>query len=116
MRSTTARMRTSATDKDTICALATAHGIGAISVIRISGARAVEITRKLAAFLPEKPESHKIYYGYLQAVSDGHSLDEVLIAFFQEGRSFTLEDTLEISCHGSEVLVAEILRNLISAG
>jgi len=109
-------MRILATDKDTICALATAHGIGAISVIRISGARAVEITRKLAAFLPEKPESHKIYYGFLTSTEVGTALDEVLIAYFQEGRSFTGEECLEISCHGSELLVDEILRNLLLAG
>lgn len=105
-----------ATDKDTICALATAHGIGAISVLRISGPRAVEITRKLAAFLPEKPESHKIYYGFIQAFDSLQALDEVLISYFQHGRSFTGEECLEISCHGSDLLVDEILRNLLLAG
>lgn len=116
MRSMTHPMRILATDKDTICALATAHGIGAISVIRISGARAVQITRKLAAFLPEKPESHKIYYGYLKSSSEGTALDEVLISYFAQGRSFTGEDCLEISCHGSDVLVDEIIRHLLLAG
>jgi tRNA modification GTPase len=109
-------MRILATDRDTICALATAHGIGAISVIRISGARAIEITRKIAAFLPSKPESHKIYYGFLEAVESKRPIDEVLVSYFQEGRSFTGEDCLEISCHGSALLVDEILRNLIVAG
>lgn len=112
----TVPMRLLETDKDTICALATAHGIGAISVIRISGARAVEITRKLAAFLPEKPESHKIYYGYLHATDSSSALDEVLISYFQAGRSFTGEECLEISCHGSDILVDEILRHLLLAG
>lgn len=112
----TVPMRPLETDKDTICALATAHGIGAISVIRISGARAVEYIRKIAAFLPEKPESHKIYYGFLHAVGTAEPLDEVLVSYFQEGRSFTGEETFEISCHGSEVLVDEILRNLVLAG
>lgn len=116
MRSMTHPMRILATDKDTICALATAHGIGAISVIRISGARAVEITRNIAAFLPEKPESHKIYYGYLKSSHDGTALDEVLISFFAKGRSFTSEDCLEISCHGSDILVDEIIRHLLQAG
>jgi tRNA modification GTPase len=108
-------MRTSATDRETICALATAHGIGAISVIRVSGARAVEITQKLAAFLPEKLESHKIYYGFLKG-AQGQPLDEVLCAYFAEGRSFTGEATFEISCHGSETVVDEILRELVLAG
>lgn len=103
-------------DQDTICALATAHGLGAISVIRISGTKAVDITRRLAAFLPEKPESHKIYYGILKAPASGEPLDEVLIAYFQAGRSFTGETTCEISCHGSESVVNEILRQLVEAG
>lgn len=109
-------MRHSETDKDTICALATAHGIGAISIIRISGAQAEKITRQLAEFLPEKPESHKIYYGFLKAARSDRPLDEVLISYFAEGRSFTGEPSFEISCHGSEVIVDDILRELIVAG
>lgn len=103
-------------DKDSICALATAHGIGAISVLRISGARAAEITRKIAAFLPENPESHKVYYGILKAADSGLALDEVLVSYFAPGRSFTGEATCEISCHGSETVVNEILRQLVLAG
>jgi tRNA modification GTPase len=95
--------------------LATAHGVGAISVLRISGDQAAGITRKLASFLPDSPESHKIYYGILRA-SDGSALDEVLISYFAKGRSFTGESTCEISCHGSESVVNEILRALIAAG
>jgi len=109
-------MRILETDKDTICALATAHGIGAISVIRLSGARAIEIIRTIAAFFPEKPESHKIYYGVLHAVGSERPLDEVLVSYFKTGRSFTGEDCIEISCHGSSLLVDEILRELITAG
>lgn len=109
-------MKTLVTDKDTICALATAHGIGAISVIRVSGARAAEITRQLAAFLPKELESHKVYYGFLKDISGAQVLDEVLLSYFQAGRSFTGEATIEISCHGSESIVDEVIRNLIVAG
>jgi tRNA modification GTPase len=111
-------MRPSETDRDSdsICALATAHGLGAISVIRISGTKAADITRKLAAFLPEQPESHRIYYGILHAPDTGLPVDEVLISYFQAGRSFTGETTCEISCHGSEAVVNEILRLLVAAG
>lgn len=110
-------MRRLVTDsKDTICALATAHGAGAISVVRVSGPQAVDILSKVAPFLPKQLESHKIYYGMLKAVNGGASLDEVLVAYFQNGRSFTGETVFEISCHGSEVIVAEILRNLVEAG
>lgn len=111
-----AKMRLSETDKDTICALATASGLGAISVLRVSGPKAADITRKLAAFLPESLESHKIYYGTLKDVESGLPLDEVLVSYFQHGRSFTGETVFEISCHGSEAVVGEILRNLIAAG
>lgn len=109
-------MRISETDKDTICALATAHGTGAISVIRISGSKAAQITRRLAAFLPEKPESHKIYYGILRSSDGSRALDEVLLSFFAEGRSFTGEESLEISCHGSEAVVTDVLEELVAAG
>ncbi len=114
----TAPMRPSAIDKgsETICALATAHGIGAISIVRISGARAGEITRKIAAFLPKELESHKIYYGFLKRLDGDQPVDEVLVSYFAEGRSFTGETSFEISCHGSQILVDEILRNLCEAG
>ncbi len=98
----------------TICALATAHGIGAISVIRLSGSRAIEIMRRLARFLPQNLESHKIYYGILK--SEDRSLDEVLLSYFAEGRSFTGESTFEISCHGSAAIVNDILQELCQAG
>lgn len=110
------KMRLSETDKDTICALATAHGMGAISLLRVSGPKAADIIRKLAAFLPEKLESHKIYYGILRDHESGEPLDEVLVSYFQQGRSFTGETVFEISCHGSESVVNEILRNLVAAG
>ena len=58
-------------DSDTICALATAAGMGAISVVRVSGPEAISVVRKLAHFIPENPESHRIYYGFLQAVDEG---------------------------------------------
>ncbi len=101
---------------ETICALATAHGLGAISIVRLSGPSAVEIIRRLAAFLPEALESHKIYYGIMHSADGGQPLDEVLISYFQHGRSFTGETVFEISCHGSEAIVNDILRELVTAG
>ncbi|MGE0528913.1 MAG: tRNA uridine-5-carboxymethylaminomethyl(34) synthesis GTPase MnmE [Bdellovibrionales bacterium] len=103
-------------DSDTICALATAQGLGAISIIRISGRHAEKIIRKLAPFLPSSLESHRIYYGYLRALRDDQPLDEVLISYFQHGRSFTGECTFEISCHGSDSIANEILHNLVESG
>ena len=109
-------MKTSVIDSETICALATAHGIGAISVIRVSGVQAAGVVTKLAAFLPENLESHKIYYGFLKADDGVCVLDEVLVSYFAAGRSFTGEPCFEISCHGSESIVNEILRHLVLAG
>ena len=112
-------MRLSATDKEdsqTICALATAHGIGAISVVRLSGSQAITIVRKLANFLPQELESHKIYYGILKTQDQSRPLDEVLISYFQQGRSFTGETTFEISCHGSQAIVSDVLQQLVEAG
>lgn len=110
-------MRLSVTDSgDCICALATAHGIGAISVIRLSGSQAPTIIRRLAGFLPQNLESHKIYYGIMTSLDGSRPLDEVLISYFQNGRSFTGETTFEISCHGSDVIVNDILEELVSAG
>jgi tRNA modification GTPase len=70
--------------------------------------------RRLAGFLPDKLESHKIYYGILKAGE--RPLDEVLLSYFAEGRSFTGEETFEISCHGSEAIVSDVLQELVSAG
>ena len=56
-------------DRDTICALATPQGQGGLAVIRISGSRALEIVRQLAPFLPESPESHRVYFCKLRKLA-----------------------------------------------
>ena len=84
-------------------------------MIRVSGDKAALFTRKLCSFLPTQPESHKIYYGILKSVS-GEAVDEVLVSFFAHGRSFTGEETTEISCHGGTVSVTSILKELLEAG
>ena len=98
---------------DTICALCTPKGKGAISLIRISGPEALKITKKLAPFLPSKPESHRAHFGTLKRGPE--ALDQALITYFAEGRSFTGEESLEITCHGGEIY-NEILKALLSAG
>ncbi len=106
-------------DLDTICAVSTPAGIGGISVIRVSGSNAATVTKALCDFLPEKLESHRAYYGILRSnptISDGNSIDEVVTTFFQKGRSFTGEDTFEISCHGSPNITRQILEELINSG
>lgn len=106
-------------DQDTICAQSTPAGVGGISVIRVSGPHAVTMVRALCEFIPERPESHRAYYGYLRSLNDdvtGEPVDEVVATFFQKGRSFTGEDTFEISCHGNPRIVREILSELVNAG
>ncbi|HVK60831.1 MAG TPA: tRNA uridine-5-carboxymethylaminomethyl(34) synthesis GTPase MnmE [Bdellovibrionales bacterium] len=104
-----------AEDADTICAVATPPGVGGISVIRVSGPSAAALARKLCRFLPAKLESHRIYYGICHSLN-GEDLDEVLASYFADGRSFTGEETVEVSCHGGEVLTATILKELLAAG
>ncbi len=103
-------------DNDTICAVSTPHGVGGISVIRISGPKTLSIVSKICTFLPEHPESHKSYFGGLKDAQTGLEIDEVLAAYFKHGRSFTGEEVIEISCHGSPVICQSILSQLVEQG
>lgn len=103
-------------DEDTICAISTAPGVGAISVIRVSGSKALLTVSRLAPFLVSKPESHRLYFGSLIEPISGAMVDEVLIAYFAEGKSFTGEETVEISCHGGDAISSRILDILIGQG
>jgi tRNA modification GTPase len=102
--------------KDTICAISTPPGVGGIAVIRVSGPEAVPIARKICPFLPEEPETHRVYYGISRTMDGAHQLDEVLTTYFKEGRSFTAEPTVEISCHGGSIVTGNHLKELIQAG
>lgn len=103
-------------DNDTICAVATPHGRGGISVIRLSGPRALVITKALCLFVPEAAESHYVYYGYLRDPQSQNEIDEVMVTYFRKGRSFTGEDATEISCHGSPIICERILQALVQTG
>lgn len=103
-------------DEDTICAISTAPGVGAISVIRVSGSKALSTVSRLAPFLVSNPESHRLYFGSLKDPVSGDLIDEVLIAYFADGKSFTGEETIEISCHGGDAISSRILDTLIGQG
>lgn len=103
-------------DEDTICALATPPGEGAISLIRVSGKKAFEISRKLCPFLPSKIKSHFIYFGTLLHPETRKALDEVLVFCFEKGRSFTGEESFEISFHGSSFIAEALLEALRVGG
>lgn len=105
-----------AKDNDTICALSTAPGLGGIAVLRVSGSQSALVTRGLCPFLPSAPESHRVYYGHLIDPVSKQELDEVLVTYFAHGRSFTGEETIEISCHGGTTVSSQILDALIKSG
>lgn len=112
-------MQVNIMNEDTICAIATAHGMGAIAVIRISGSHAFPIVAQLfqqngKAFDMDKMLSHKAYFG--QIVDGDEMLDEVLATFFKGPHSFTGEDSVEISVHGSVFIQQRLLQALIAKG
>lgn len=102
-------------DKDTICALSSAPGLGGIAVLRVSGPDAFEIVRRISPGLNPEIKSHRIYKATIQD-TEGQDLDEALFSVFEEGRSYTGERTVEISCHGNPQIVAEALKSLQVAG
>ena len=112
-------MQVNIMNEDTICAIATAHGMGAIAVIRISGSHAFPIVAQLfqqngKAFDMDKMLSHKAYFG--QIVDGDEMLDEVLVTFFKGPHSFTGEDSVEISVHGSVFIQQRLFQALIAKG
>ncbi len=105
-------------NQETIIALATPNGLGAISVIRISGLNAISVTEKL--FKPKgnkklyNQNSHTVHLGHI--MKNGHELDEVLVTLFKGPHSYTGENTIEISCHGSTFIQQEIIDLFIENG
>ena len=105
------------TFRDTIAAIATPPGIGGIGLIRVSGPEAGGIARRL--FRPSPPGnflSHHLYHGEIVSPATGVVLDEVLVAFLKEPRSYTGEDTLEINCHGGPLILRTVLEEVLRAG
>lgn len=100
--------------EDTICALSTANGVGAISLVRMSGAKAIEIAQALFSTTIKDGVSHKAYFGKIMKGDD--ILDEVLLTVFRNPKSFTGEDTVEIACHGSKYVQNSLLKLLVEKG
>ena len=105
--------------KDTIIALATPSGVGAISVIRLSGENAIQIVdanfrsvRKNKVL--KNAKTHTIHLGHI--MSNGVILDEVLVSVFKNPRSYTGENVVEISCHGSRFIQQEIIQLFLQKG
>ncbi|MEM7297051.1 MAG: tRNA uridine-5-carboxymethylaminomethyl(34) synthesis GTPase MnmE [Bacteroidota bacterium] len=101
--------------KDTIVALATPLGVGAIAIIRLSGPESFQLVSK---HFPNKAlakqKSHTIHFGNLM---DGEKvIDEVLVSLFKNPHSFTKEDSVEISCHGSQYIIHQIIELMVRSG
>ena len=104
---------------DTIIALATPSGIGAIAVIRLSGEKAIDIvdvffTSIRKNKLLKNQKTHSIHLGYI--VNKEHIIDEVLVSIFKNPNSYTGENVVEISCHGSTFIQQEIIQLFLKNG
>lgn len=101
--------------EEAICALATANGVGAIAVIRVSGFGAIGIVN---TFFRGKDltrvKSHTVHFGTIRDADE--IIDEVLVTVFRSPASFTKEDSVEISCHGSDYIIRRILKLLVKGG
>ncbi|HEY9003777.1 MAG TPA: tRNA uridine-5-carboxymethylaminomethyl(34) synthesis GTPase MnmE [Mucilaginibacter sp.] len=101
--------------EETIVALATPNGVGAIAVIRLSGPDAITIANSVFKGKDlTKQESHTIHFG--QIMDEDLLLDEVLVSLFVAPRSYTSENVVEISCHGSNYIIESIIKLLIKKG
>lgn len=100
---------------DTIVALSTPQGVGAIGVIRLSGADAVNIVQRVFKGKDlRQQQSHTLHFGYL--MQNDKVLDEVVVSLFLAPSSYTKENVVEISCHGSPYIQQKIIELLIDQG
>ena len=98
---------------ETICALATAPG-GAIGIIRVSGPQALEVLSRVFTKDVSSTQPNTIHYGHIK---DGlEIIDEVMVSVFKAPHSYTGEDSVEISCHGSRYILNKVLTMLIENG
>ena len=106
------------TNKDTIIALATASGAGAIAVLRVSGPKAISVSNTLFKSIHDKnllnQPTHTIHLGHI--VDGDRVLDELLVSIYKNPQSYTGEDVVEISCHGSSYIQQQILQLFIRNG
>jgi tRNA modification GTPase len=106
-------------DQETIVALATARGSGAIAVIRLSGVDAIAVTDRIAILSSKKKlateSGHTIHHGFV-VDENGKRLDEVLFFLMKTPRTFTGQDTVEISCHNNQFIIDNIIQAAIYAG
>ena len=101
-------------NEETICALSTAPGIGAIALVRMTGPESLRIAQAIFSKDISTAASSKAIHGWI--MEGDQRIDDVLLTVFRGPNSFTGEDTVEIACHGSIFIQSEILRLLTDAG
>lgn len=101
--------------KDTIAAISTSLGVGAISIVRVSGEEAISIVNNIFTGKDlTKVESHTIHYGFIK--DNEELIDEVLVTVMKSPKTFTTEDIVEINCHGGIISTNRILETLLTNG
>ena len=100
---------------DTIAAISTAQGVGAISIIRVSGPDAITTVQEIFSNDTfHNAPSHTIHYGFIH--EDGQKIDEVLVSIMRSPKTFTTEDTVEINCHGGVATTKKVLELVLIHG
>jgi len=110
-------MPSSVTEYDTIAAISTPPGEGAISIVRLSGDQAVKVAKRIFKGRDlEKVASHTINYGHIIDPEDGSLVDEVMVSVMLAPKTFTREDVVEINTHGGIVATNKVLQLLLGYG
>ena len=100
---------------DTIVAISTALGVGAISIVRLSGNDAINIVNKCFEGKDlTKVNSHTIHYGFIKNKTE--RIDEVLVSVMRAPKTYTTEDIVEINCHGGIITTKQVLETMLNAG
>lgn len=104
--------------EDTIAAISTPLGEGGIAVIRVSGDEAIPIVEKIFRTKRKlsEVESHTVHYGHIYPPGGGEAIEEALVTVMRAPRSYTMEDVVEVSCHGGIVSVKKVLDALLDSG
>jgi len=100
--------------EDTIAAISSALGVGAISIIRISGEKSIDIINKIFDKDLTNVQSHTIHYGHI--IDHNEIIDEVLVSIMRAPKTFTKEDIIEINCHGGINTTNKVLELVLSNG
>lgn len=105
-------------DLDTIAAISTPLGEGSIAVIRLSGPEAIRVVERI--FASAKPlaaaATHTVHYGHIRDARTGEHIEEALVTIMRAPRSYTMEDVVEVGCHGGIIAVKRVLGLLLEQG